>query len=92
MFDGLKFAGNSLRVINLHRSDCLRKISVWAPNLEHLGLQACYDLECINLQRAHPVLGRDLPKWHRPTHFTVNTRYSDEARLPWNRCGGALGR
>ena len=77
VFDELTFAGNNLKIINLHRSDCLRKISIWAPNLEHLGLQACYDVECVILLRAHPILSRDLSKWHKPTNFTVNTRYAN---------------
>lgn len=73
----LTFAGNNLKIINLHRSDCLRKITIWAPSLEHLGLQACYDIDCVILLRAHPILSKDLSKWHKPTNFTVNTRNCD---------------
>lgn len=80
-FDGYKlkvteelyFASNHLETIKLWRSDNLEAISVWAPNLEYLNLQACFNLEWITLLKSHPDLSKELPKRHKPSWFKVNT-------------------
>ena len=51
----LCFASPALRSIDLHRADCLRSLSIWAPKLTTLGLQACYSLESIEFLPTHPL-------------------------------------
>ena len=51
----LSFASNSLKSIDLHRSDSLGRLKIWAPNLESLGLQACYRLERWGCYKVHSV-------------------------------------
>ena len=68
----LIFAGNNLRIIDLYRSDALRSVKIWAPNLEHLNLQACYGMSRVKILKRHPTLRKDLPKGHEPSTFTVN--------------------
>ena len=36
----LHFASNQLEEVDLHRSDSLETLTLWAPNLRKLGLQA----------------------------------------------------
>mmetsp|Transcript_7250 Transcript_7250/g.17760 ORF Transcript_7250/g.17760 Transcript_7250/m.17760 type:complete len:354 (+) Transcript_7250:173-1234(+) len=43
----LTFASNALRRIRLHRCDGLLNLELWAPRIEHLDVQAAYDLEDI---------------------------------------------
>jgi len=52
----LKFASNELRSLTIHRSDCLNNLEIWAPRLELLNLQACYDLNDINFLSTHPLV------------------------------------
>mmetsp|Transcript_5775 Transcript_5775/g.7294 ORF Transcript_5775/g.7294 Transcript_5775/m.7294 type:complete len:124 (+) Transcript_5775:522-893(+) len=40
--DELAFASNKLESLCVHRSDCVQKVSVWAPKLKTLTVQACY--------------------------------------------------
>jgi hypothetical protein len=54
-------ASNALRYVNLHRSDCLRSVTLYAPPLEYLSLQACYDLENLQFQDQHRKLTKSLP-------------------------------
>lgn len=70
----LNFASNHLKSIVLHRSDSLKVLSIWAPNLEHLSLQGCYSFDRIRILTSHPTLSGDLPRNHNPTTFSVNIR------------------
>ena len=40
----LSLASNELEVLDLHRSDSLGTLTLWAPNLRHLGLQGCFNV------------------------------------------------
>ena len=73
----LKFASNHLEIIDLHRSDGLETLSIWAPNLKQLGLQACYEIESIKILKEHPTLSAALPEGHKPSTFTVNTLFAN---------------
>ena len=68
----LTFAGPQLRSIDIHRSDSLEGVSIWAPRLGYLGLQACYSLQSIVFPETH-ALASTLPAGFRPTNFEVNT-------------------
>ena len=68
----LRFAGNHLKKIDLHRSDGMPGISFWAPNLEKLRLQGCFQIRNIEILKSHP-LAEKLPKGHELTTFRVNT-------------------
>eukprot|EP00038_Savillea_parva_P012791 m.206983 g.206983 ORF g.206983 m.206983 type:complete len:381 (-) comp23533_c0_seq1:138-1280(-) len=72
VWEPITFASNALRVVDIHRSDSLQGITIWAPNLEHLGLQGCFALEDITFLDDHP-LAKDLPAGRKPSVFTVNT-------------------
>lgn len=67
----LDFAGNNLKYIRLHRAELLESISVYAPRLQELNLQACYGLDgelCIlDSHPDHPAVPG------RPSAFFVNT-------------------
>ncbi|KAL7440620.1 hypothetical protein ACHAXM_007383 [Skeletonema potamos] len=55
----LHFAGNDLRYIRLHRAECLESLSVYAPKLEELSLQACYGLRgYLTILETHPNFTR----------------------------------
>jgi hypothetical protein len=55
----LYFAGNDLRYICLHRAECLESLTVYAPKLEHLSLQACYGLDGdLTILETHPNFTR----------------------------------
>ena len=56
----LVFASPALRAIDLHRADPLESLSVWAPNLTSLRLQACYSLDVIEFPATH-ALAATLP-------------------------------
>lgn len=89
----LRFASNMLEIIDLHRSDGLEALSIWAPNLQHLGLQACYCMEKITVLKEHPKLSKELPVGHIPTTFTVNTlnaNISKAARRVLKKSGRSL--
>lgn len=51
----LRFASNELTSIDLHRTDSLQALSIWAPKLTHLGLQACYSLDKLEFLTEHPL-------------------------------------
>ncbi|KAL3910398.1 MAG: hypothetical protein SGPRY_009072 [Prymnesium sp.] len=70
--DSLAFASNKLHTIDLHRSDSLRSLSMWAPNLRHLGLQACYGLDRLHFLKTHPLAAL-LPADHVTPTLEVNT-------------------
>ena len=74
MVEELNFASNHLKSIELHRSESLKVLSIWAPNLEHLNLQGCYNLDRIMILNSHPTLSGDLPRNHNPTTFSVNIK------------------
>ena len=66
----LKFAGNDLQNIRLHRAECLERVSIYAPRLKDLSLQACYDISEVELLDTHPNFPRPPG---RGSNFTVNT-------------------
>ena len=69
----LHFASNELVEVDLHRSDALDTLTLYAPNLRKLGLQACYGLNNLTFRKVHPTLSALLPKDHRPPPLEVNT-------------------
>jgi len=67
----LRFAGNDLRRIRLHRAEMLCSLSVYAPGLESLVLQGCYGLDGeLEIIDRHPDF--EAPSG-RPSAFEVNT-------------------
>lgn len=68
----LTFASNHLEIIDLHRSDTLSQLRIYAPNLSHLGLQACYNLEQLVFTENRRLTAQ-LPKGHQPPPLDVNT-------------------
>jgi len=68
----LKFAGNDLQTIRLHRAECLERVSIYAPRLKELILQACYDLmnDGITILDTHPDFTRPPG---RGSNFKVDT-------------------
>ena len=68
----LMFASNRLADVSIRRSDCLGGVSLWAPRLVNLSLQACYALESVELLADHP-LKAGLPESHAvTTNIPVN--------------------
>lgn len=67
----LNFASDQLHYIRLHRADCLQEVSVYAPRLVELNLQACYDIEEIHILDAHPRFPDN--SGGTPTTFRVQT-------------------
>jgi len=66
------FASNDLKSIRLHRAECMESISIYAPNLEELNLQACYGLMgTLTILDTHPNFTRPSGQSSR---FLVNTR------------------
>lgn len=66
----LHFASNNLRSIRLHRAELLQSLSVYAPKLEHLSVQACYGLDGnLTILETHPNF--TLPPG-RPSTFVVD--------------------
>jgi hypothetical protein len=59
--EALTFASPFLLGIELHRAEVLRSLTVWAPQLRHLGLQGCYSFEDIQFPASH-ALAVDLPR------------------------------
>jgi hypothetical protein len=41
--------------LDFYRSDDLRRLKLWAPRLEDLGLQACYSIERVTLLQRKPA-------------------------------------
>jgi len=55
----LRFASNDLRYIRLHRAECLESLSIYAPKLEYLNLQACYGMQGhLSILETHPNFTR----------------------------------
>lgn len=66
----LHFAGNDLKSIVLHRAEMLDSLSVYAPNLCKLSLQACYGLNgSLTILDSHP----NFPPVPSQSTFVVNT-------------------
>ena len=57
--------------MSLRWADPLASLSIWAPNLKFLDLQACYSLEELVFPDTHS-LASELPASHTPTDFEVN--------------------
>lgn len=75
VYPELNFAGNDLQTIRLHRADCLESVSIYAPRLKELILQACYDLTegGITILDTHPDFIRPPG---RGSNFKVDTTNS----------------
>lgn len=58
--------------VDLHRSDSLQWLNIWAPNLQTLGLQACYSLQRLDFLDVHPLQSA-LPANHQIPDLLVNT-------------------
>lgn len=67
----LIFNSNNIKEIVLTRSDCLRGITLWAPRLKMLNLNACYDLEIIDILDDHALRSK-LPDDIKFSKFTVD--------------------
>ena len=76
----LHFASNDLVSVDLHRSDGLDTLTLYAPNLTSLDLQACYGLETLAFQTRHPTLSPLLPPGHTPPPLEVNTANANLGR------------
>jgi hypothetical protein len=67
----LSFASNDLISIDLHRAECLRSLTLYAPKLRELRLQACYGLDGhLRILDSHPDFERPPGQ---PSSFFVNT-------------------
>jgi len=68
----ISFAGNELQSIRLHRAECMCDLSIYAPNLQDLSLQACYDLSSggVTFLDSYPNFTRPPGKGSK---FTVDT-------------------
>jgi hypothetical protein len=64
----LSFAGNSLESVDLHRSDGLAWLKIWAPNLRNLGLQGVYGLSRLDFLDCHSMQSQ-LPPGHVIPHL-----------------------
>jgi hypothetical protein len=73
IYPQIHFAGNDLQSIRLHRAECLTHLSIYAPNLVNLNLQACYDLADgdVTILDSHPNFTR--PPTGSGSKFTVDT-------------------
>ena len=69
----LHFASNHLADVDLHRSDGLHTLTIYAPNLRNLGLQGCFGLENLVFRPDHPTLSASLPSDHHLPPLEVNT-------------------
>ena len=66
----LHFAGNELRYIRLHRAELLESLSIYAPKLDSLSVQACYGLNGhLKILDTHPNFTRPPG---RPSTFVVD--------------------
>jgi len=56
----ISFAGNDLESIRLGRAECLCDLSIYAPNLQNLSLQGCFDLADggVTFLNSHPNFTR----------------------------------
>jgi len=79
----LRFVGPKLEYIRLHRAESLEHLELWAPNLQKLNLQACYDLRRVHFLPTHP-LAKKLPANYRCPHRlhinVENANLSPQAR------------
>jgi hypothetical protein len=75
----LTFASNALKSVDLHRSDSLGSIELWAPNLKRLNVQGCFALGKIIFTQEHPLKAL-LPPDHRSPKFTVNATNANLGR------------
>lgn len=70
----IAFYGNALTKIDLHRAECLTSLTIYAPTLVELNLQACYALEEIKFLRNYQNYRELLPDTHqKDTIIRVNT-------------------
>ena len=76
----LHFASNELIEVDLHRSDSLETLTLYAPNLRRLGLQACYGLNRLTFRTFHPTLSSGLPHNCTPPPLEVNTTNANLGR------------
>ena len=68
----ITFASNELKFIRLHRCESLQSLTVYAPRLEHLSLQACYYFNGkLTIEEKHPKLSRELPTDFKPSMIEV---------------------
>jgi len=72
----IHFASNELLSVDLHRSDSLKKLGLFAPNLRQLNLQGCYQLGSIDFEKQKPEVLHLLPPDHAPPTLNVNTANS----------------
>ena len=70
----LLFASNDLESIRLHRAEFLESVSVYAPKLRELNLQACYGLDGeLDILESHPNFTSPHPGERSARPFVVNT-------------------
>ena len=70
----LCFASNDLVSIDLHRAECLNSLTIYAPKLQELRLQACYGLDGhFRILDSHPDFERPPGQ---PSSFFVDTTYA----------------
>ncbi|KAG7372358.1 hypothetical protein IV203_018501 [Nitzschia inconspicua] len=63
------FAGNNLESINLRRAERLHSLTIYAPNLNHLSLQASYNFDgTFTILDSHPKF----EPVQSQSHFVVN--------------------
>lgn len=64
----------NLTTLNFWRSDDLRKLKLWAPKLEEISLQGCYDITNVQLLSKKPrgFEGPDYEEVGKPSNFEVN--------------------
>jgi len=73
----LYFASNDLESIRLHRAEFLSDLTVYAPRLQSLNLQACYGFDGnLRILDRHAQLSKDLPRNFQQTKFEVVTTNS----------------
>lgn len=77
--DHLRFASAALTSIDLHRSDSLSSLSIWAPQLTYLGLQACYSLDKIEFPSTN-LLAVLQPPFICESPLVVNTANANIGR------------
>eukprot|EP00092_Neocalanus_flemingeri_P021543 GFUD01023365.1.p1 GENE.GFUD01023365.1~~GFUD01023365.1.p1 ORF type:complete len:335 (+),score=93.90 GFUD01023365.1:48-1052(+) len=66
--------------LDFYRSDDLRKLKLWAPRLEDLNLQACYDIKTVTLLERRPpgFSGPEYEVTGEPSKFVVNCANTSE--------------
>ena len=58
-------------MVSIIRSDCLRQVSIWAPNLQHFSVRACFEVSKIDSLDEHS-LSIELPEDHIPSKFVAD--------------------